>query len=67
MLLNVHTYPYFNVEVYVIERVVLILQQLGGLGPANRPPPLHELIIELVCRKELLSIGGNIVVHMPHA
>lgn len=67
MLLNVHTYAYVNVEVYVIERVVLVLQLCRGLGQANRPPPLHELIVELVCRKKLLAIGGDIIIHMPHA
>ncbi len=67
VLLDVHTYSYVDVEVRVIECVVVFLQQCGGFGLANRSSSLHELIIEFVCRKELLAVGGDIVVHMPHA
>ncbi len=67
VLLNIHTNAYVDVKIDVIKDIVVFIQQSRGFYHAKRLSSLHELIIELICRKELLAIDDDVVVHVSHA
>jgi hypothetical protein len=68
VLLNVHTNVYVDIKIDVIKDIVIFIQQSKDFHHAKRLSSLYELIIKLICKKELLTIDDDVVVvHVSHA
>jgi len=67
VLLNIHTNAYIDIKINVIKDIVIFIQQSRDFYYAKRLSFLHEFIIKLICKKELLAIDDDVVVHVSHA